>query len=140
MDWYTFGHPSSKKIDSFVQFVVHINFVQQPLQTGGCPCKVCKKHPVPEGHVARPDPVPASLGAPLVVDAAPQNHDGGDTRSDHEDGGNAPAENDDGEDTPPRVDADYDEECYRFFFVLLFVLVLLLAVILGMMIVGSSGF
>ena len=139
MDWYIFGHPSGKKIDSFAQFVVHISFIQQPLQTGGCPCKVCKKHPVPEGNVARPDPVPATLGAPHVAQAAAEDDDGEDTRSDHEDGGDASAGDDDGEDTPPRMNADYDEERRRFFFALLFVLVLLLAVILGMMMVGFSG-
>lgn len=148
MDWYIFGHPSGKKIDSFAQFVAHISFIQQPLQTGGCPCKVCKKHPVPQGNVARSDPVPATLGAPHVAQAAAQDDDGEDTRSDHEDGGNGTAEeddggdasagDDDGEDTPPRMNADYDEERRRFF-VLLFVLVLLLAVVLGMMMVGFSG-
>ena len=85
-----------------------------------------------------------------MADAAPQNQDGEDTRSDHEDGGDgpveedeggdAPEENDDGKDTPPRINADCDEECRRFFFALLFVPVLLLAVILGMMMVGFSGF
>ena len=150
MDWYILGHPSGKKIDSFAQFAAHIDFVQQLLQTGGCPCKVCKRHPVPEGDVARLDPVPATLGAPHVAHAASQDDDGEDTRSDHEDDGEAPAGNDDGEDasaenddeedTTPQMDADYDDERRRLFLGLLFVLALLLALIAEMMMFGFSGF
>ena len=66
IDWYIFGHPSGRKFDSFKQFVVHVDGLQQQQQVAPqlrpCPCKVCRKWPIAVGgQVVRLDPAPPAF-------------------------------------------------------------------------------
>ena len=54
--------PNHKKFDSFVQFAIHINFLQTQPSQGNCECKVCLKQP--STSQSAQDPAPARIVRP----------------------------------------------------------------------------